>query len=252
MEIILDLRQNDEAVMMAIDIKDAFLTVSQETPTVVRCQLANGETRDYSLGKVHPGQRDSSLLWHRAITGLLKSELSMEEHIPYPCILKTPGASCMVLVHVDEILVVGRKKLVLEKLVKCLEDNYSTSAQFLEKPGDELTFLKRAMCLQHDGRLTIKTHHEHVQHVCELLKLNPKLQNKKAPGHSAMDEVDDSSNLDSLQAEIYRTCVGVLLYLAADLPHCQHVVRYLATYSTNPFRAQLHGVEALGWLSCKP
>ena len=93
--------------MMAIDIKDAFLTVAQQTPTVVSCQLANGEVRDYSLGKVLPGQRDGSLLWHQGITGLLKSELSMEEHIPYPCILKTPDASCMVLAHVDDILVVG-------------------------------------------------------------------------------------------------------------------------------------------------
>ena len=60
----LDLHQNDEAVMMAIGITDAFPIVSQETPTVVRCQLAHGEARDYSLGKVLPGQRDGSLLWH--------------------------------------------------------------------------------------------------------------------------------------------------------------------------------------------
>ena len=112
--------------------------------------------------------------------------------------------------------------------------------------------IKRAMCLQHDGRLTIKTHHEHVEHVCELLKLNPKLQNKKAPGHSAMDEVDDSSSLGSLQAGIYRTCVGVLLYLAADLPHCQHVVPYLATYSTNPSERSFMVLKHLVGYLAKP
>ena len=146
--------------------------------------------------------------------------------------MQMPVAWCLYMLTIFWLLV--ERSLFWEKLVKCLEDNYSVATQFLEKPGDELTFFKRTMCFQHDGRLTIKTHHKHVQHLCELLELNPKLQNKKTPGHTAMDEVDDSSSLDSLQAGIYRTCVGVLLYLAADLPHCQHVVRYLTTYSTNP------------------
>eukprot|EP00435_Cladocopium_sp_Y103_P038920 s137_g10.t1 len=230
----LDLRDREDAVMASIDVKDAFLTVDQETPTTVRCQLADGETRDYSLGKVLPGQRDGSLLWHRAITGVLKAELDMEVHEPYPCILKTPDSSCIALIHVDDILVIGKRKFVQDRLVKCLEKAYTISTQFLEKPGDELSFLKRTMTMQNDGRLTIQVHHKHVQHLCDLLKLNVKLQNKKTPGHSDMDQVDDTKDLNQAQSSVFRTCVGVLLYLACDLPHCQHVVRYLATFSTRP------------------
>ena len=101
----LDLGKFEDAVMVSIDV-GAFLTVSQETPTVVRCQMADGTSTDHSLGKVLPGQRDESLLWHKAITGLLKTELAMAEHIPYPCILKAPNSSCVVLIHVDDTLVV--------------------------------------------------------------------------------------------------------------------------------------------------
>eukprot|EP00435_Cladocopium_sp_Y103_P075626 s23_g61.t1 len=230
----LDMQSREDAVMASIDVKDAFLTVPQETPTTVRCQLADGQTWDYSLGKVLPGQRDGSLLWHKAITGVLKTELNMEVHEPYPCILKTPDSSCMVLIHVDDILVIGRRKFVMERLVKCLEKTYTISTQFMEKPGDELCFLKRTMTMQNDGRLTVQVHHKHVQHVCDLLQLNPKLQNKKTPGHADMDQIDESKDLPAAQASTFRTCVGVLLYLACDMPHCQHVVRYLATYSTQP------------------
>ena len=67
-----------------------------------------------------------------------------------------------------------------------------------------------------------------------------------------MDEVDDSSSLGSLQAGIYRTCVGVLLYLAADLPHCQHVVPYLATYSTNPSERSFMVLKHLVGYLAKP
>eukprot|EP00435_Cladocopium_sp_Y103_P057236 s758_g19.t1 len=189
----LDLTEHKEAVLAAIDVKDAFLTVAQETPMVVRCQLADGQVMDYSLGKVLPGQRDGSLLWHRAITGLLRSEVAMSEHAPYPCILKSPDGSCIVLIHVDDISVIGGKSFAVDKLIKCLEKVYSISVQLVQKPGDELQFLKRTMTLQHDGRLTVQTHFKHVQHLCELLKLNPRLQTKKTPGHSDMDQVDDNT-----------------------------------------------------------
>eukprot|EP00435_Cladocopium_sp_Y103_P035698 s4054_g9.t1 len=66
-------RDREDAIMASIDVKDAFLTVPQETPTTVRCQLADGQTKDYSLGKVLPGQRDGSLVWHKAITGVMKT-----------------------------------------------------------------------------------------------------------------------------------------------------------------------------------
>lgn len=56
--IFLDLREHEEAVMASIDVKAAFLTVDQDTPTVVKCQLADGQTMDYSSGKVLAGQRD--------------------------------------------------------------------------------------------------------------------------------------------------------------------------------------------------
>ena len=46
-----------------------------------------------------------------------------------------------------------------------------------------------------------------------------------------MDQQDVSGELAPADAKVFRTCVGVLLYLRADLPHCQHVVRHLATYS---------------------
>ena len=188
----LDLKSREHAIMASIDVKDAFLTVPQQTPTTVRCQLADGQSRDYALGMVLPGQRDGSLLWHKAITGLLKSELDMSVHEPYPCILKNADSSCIVLIHVDDILVVGKKKFVMERLVKCLEKVYTISTQYLEKPGDELSFLKRTMTMQNDGRITMQVHHKHVQHLCDLLQLNPKLQNKKTPGHADMDQIDET------------------------------------------------------------
>ena len=122
----------------------------------------------------------------------------------------------------------------MQKLVKCLQQRYEVSTQIMEKPGDEVSFLKRRMTLQHGDRITIGTHHKHVDQMCNLLGLNRKLQNKKSPGHSDMDQVDTTNEVSPAAAKAFRTCVGILLYLACDLPHCQHIVRHLSTYSTQP------------------
>ena len=138
------------------------------------------------------------------------------------------------LIHVDDMLVVGKRDFVMNRLVKCLKEKYEVSVQTTEKPGDEIQFLKRKMLLHHDGRLSIQTHYKHVQQMCALLGLNKRLQSKKTPGHSDMDLQDTTGELSPDLAKKFRTCAGILLCLASDLPHCQHVVRHLATYSTQP------------------
>ena len=106
------------------------------------------------------------------------------------------------------------------------------------------------MTLLSDSRLLIQTHHKHVQQMCDVLGLNKALQRKKSPGHAEMDQCDLSGEISPQDAKAFRTCVGVLLYLAADLPHCQHVVRHLATYSTQPtVRSMLVLKHLVGYLA---
>ena len=235
----LEMREQFNTVMASMDFKDAFLTVRQQVPTLVNCQLADGSVEGFSLGRVLPGQRDGSLMWYKDLTAVLKDDLGMIEHGPYPCILKTPDSSGFVLIRVDDVLVVGRRSFVLDKMLGCLQKKYEVSTQVVEKPGDELSFLKRKMVLDHDGRILLEIHHKHVLQMCSVLGLNKKLQNKKTPGHSDMDMDDETEALSPEAATAFRTCVGILLYLAPDLPHCQHVVRHLSTYSSQPTQKSL-------------
>ena len=103
--IFLEMRSQCSAVLASLDVKDAFLTVDQQEPTLVHTTDAAGNPQSFSLGKVLPGQRDGSLLWYRDITSYLKSQLNMEEHPAYPCLLRSPDGSCAILIHVDDLLV---------------------------------------------------------------------------------------------------------------------------------------------------
>ena len=92
-----------------------------------------------------------------------------------------------------------------------MQQRYELTTQVMEKPGDEVSFLKRKMTLQFDGRITVETHHNHVEQMCSLLGLNRKLQNKKTPGHSDMDQVDNTGEISAADARSFRTCVGLFV-----------------------------------------
>ena len=128
----LQMREHSNSVLVSLDVRDAFLTVMQQCPTLVHTTDAGGTTRSFSLGRVLPGQRDGSLLWYRDITDFLKSKLDMVEHEPYPCVLATRDRSCAVMIHVDDMLIVGRKDFVLGKFMDTMRSKYDISMDVLE------------------------------------------------------------------------------------------------------------------------
>ena len=226
--------QNFDVVLASLDVMDAFLTVEQERPTLVHTVDAAGNSQTYALGKVLPGQRDGSLLWYKAITRFLKDKLDLEEHAPYPCVLKSKEHSCIVMIHVDDLVVAGRRSFILGKFSDELRKFYDIAVQCIERPGDEITFLKRLHVLHPDGRLTLQTHQKHIMKLCSLLGMNIKTQNMKTPAHSDVDREDTTADLTGDASTVFRTCVGILMYPGNDLPHCQYVIRHLSTYSSKP------------------
>eukprot|EP00435_Cladocopium_sp_Y103_P010280 s4269_g2.t1 len=247
----LSLREHQDTVMASIDFKDAFLTGKQEVPTRVSCTDALGSTTTYSLGRVLPGQRDGSLLWYRDLAGCLKEcSLKMSELQAYPSLLKSQDGSCFLLVHVDDLLVVGSRKSVFEDLVPELRKKYNIAIEAMSKGGDEISFLKRTHCLMDDGRLLIKCHQKHLGQLCKLLHMSPKLHCKKTPGHSEIENPDNTNEPSGEDASIYRSCVGILLYLSGDLPQCQYVIRYLSTFSSKPTQKSMVVLKHLVGYMC--
>ena len=224
------LRHRSEGyVLSAIDVADAFLTVRQRERTKVT--LDSGV---FELGKVLPGQRAGSQWWYEDLTSVLCAELQMKQCEEYPNLLCNDDRTCTVLLHVDDMLVCGKKDYVFDKFVSTLQKHYKISASYLQDVGDELTFLKRSHRLLSDGRLAIAPHPRHIEQLMKLTGIKATSKPKRVPGHPAIDEADNSEKLDEMEASEYRSCVGILLYLAIDLPHAQHAIRHLATGMSCP------------------
>ena len=158
---------DNSQVLAALDIGDAFLTVDQQQPTVVTCELASGDVEEFALGKVLPGQRDGSLLWYEALTSFLSEHLNMESFPLYPCLLKSPD--CLMLLHVDDILVACSQSFLDDHLLKALKTKYKVSAEAIRNVGDSITFLKRKIVLEDVLQLVIYPHPKHFDKLFELM-----------------------------------------------------------------------------------
>ena len=124
--------------------------MDQKELTEVVCTDAAGAATNYVLGRVLPGQRNGSQMWHESFSKFLRSELKIHECEPYPCLLKSPQAECALLLHVDDALCLVKHDYLRDVLEPTLRKKYKISWEALEKTGDELTFLKRRHMLLSD------------------------------------------------------------------------------------------------------
>ena len=221
-------------VLCSIDIGDVFLTVDQKELTEVVCTDASGAATNYVLGRVLPGQRNGSQMWHESFSKFLQNELKIHECEPYPCLLKSPQTECALLLHVDDVLCLVKQDYLRNVLEPTLRKKYKISLEVLENAGDELTFLKRRHILLSEYELGIQSHPKHLEKLFEMMKINRNLKPKHVPVHQLLDEPDETNELPADKAKIYRSCIGILLYIASDFVECQYAIRGLAQTMSRP------------------
>eukprot|EP00435_Cladocopium_sp_Y103_P007348 s890_g2.t1 len=189
-----------------------------------------------------PGQRNGSQMWHDSFSSLLKGVLGFEECEAYPCLLRSGGCKCLLMLHVDDVLCLSTKDYLECVLLLTLKAKYKLSCEKVEKPGDELTFLKRRHILLSDDEMAIQSHPKHLERLFDLMQINRNLKPKRTPGHPLLDEPDETAELGPSDSSTYRSCVGVLLFIASDYVECQYTIRDLSRCMSRPT------VEALACL----
>ena len=232
-------------VLSALDVADAFLTVCQKQPALVTCEDATGGSRLYALGKVLPGQRDGSQLWHGDITAFLLNEFQIRPCPTYPSILRSDCGSCFILLHVDDMMILCKSEFLHGKLLPTLAKAYDFNIETLQEAGDEISFLKRKHLLTVEGNILMTPHVKHFDKLFSLLRLNLNLKPKPTPAHPMLQEVDKSEPLGPKDITLYRSCIGILMYLSGDLVECQFTIRALAQMMSSPTYLALQALRHL-------
>ena len=226
--------------MMVLDFQDAFLTVNQEKPTIVHAYV-RGKRVSYRLLKCLPGQRDAAAMWHSDVSSYLKEVCSLRQCAENPvlfCSTNPDAVSTDVfavgLLHVDDLMLVGLQS-ELDRIEQCIEKHYKINKDRLEE-GGEIWFLKRSYRLINDV-LHIQPHQKHIDKLEELIPRTGFGKSRKAPmstGPSQLEAMPEP--LEPTKAATYRTCVGILLYIANHYAEAQFAIRLLATQMSKPTR----------------
>ena len=221
--------------LMAVDVADAYLTCDQGEPTITSVRLGD-RVFWYRLDRCLPGQRDGSARWFNDFSGYLRDSCSTEQMPQMPSVLKFPQQQGGALLHVDDMLAAGVKS-VLEDCCSQLRKKYKISVQWVNEVNDELTFLKKRHLLISDGELCIQVHGKHLDRLLELTCLDKaKLRSRQAPMPTGTlpTESENDPLLSDAEASVYRSCVGILLYLQADMTAAQYAIRHLASSMSKP------------------
>ena len=162
-------------------------------------------------------------MWFREFTEYLAETLSTEACVENPSMFRidTPHGSVVFLTHVDDMLFAGRP-LALDDVLSALNDKYTLHVDRIHEEGDELTFLKRVHRLLAGGRLGIQAHPKHIERLEQMLCISH-VRPRKTPvpvGALPTDVVTDSLNEE--EAHVFRSAVGVMLYLSHDICEAQY------------------------------
>ena len=219
--------------LAAIDISDAFLTVKQKDPTLVEYVDKSGNRQSFALGRLLPGQRDGSKEWYLDFTQYLEQIISAQKCVAYPSLLRTPALDCLMQLHVDDVLVAALLAFLEDELVAGLKQRYKVSVQILAL-DNAITFLKKRHILLPGNEILIVPHPKHFEKLFALHGLKEGDCNKKTPFDPKLDEPDTSVPLEVAEASVFRTSLGILLYLSPELIECQNTIRALSAYMANP------------------
>ena len=158
-------------------------------------------------------------------------------------LLRAADSECVLLLHVDDVLCLVKQTYLNETLVPALRAEYKISLDVVCKEGDELTFLKRKHVMVSPKQLAIQSHPKHLETLFELLKIKRALMPKKAPGHSLLDEPDNSKELDAEYAKINVKADSELICMLATpvyVPAWMHTEQHFAVIQRSPWTSALH------------
>ena len=182
-------------------MKDAFLQVCQDDPILVTLQ---GE--QCVINRNLPGQRLGAKQWCLFLKDFLQSSMGFEFSAEQPCLARTAEAT--ILIHVDDILYVGKQDFWRNVFLKKMGEKFPTSHDELTGTGSSIKFRRRTITEVDDGLiLSPGTKVSKVVKAFEAAFGAARAQ--KIPCDSSIQLPDTSQKPDQRDSSNYRSIVGL-------------------------------------------
>ena len=233
--------EEKDVLIGSMDIKDAFLQVKQEEP--LRIVVESGE---FIVHKNLPGQRLGAKAWFDHISNFLKVKGGFRSCELNPCLLRNDLA--MLLIHVDDIMITGSSYYIEKVFVPMIKEKFETSWSLMKGEGDEISFLKRTYKRVTDGIVIIPGHYIETM-VNTFEETYGKVKIQKIPADSLIQTEDESPLLGPEEATMFRSMVGMAIYLSQERLDIGFVTKELASKMSQPTKVAMgHLKKMLGYL----
>eukprot|EP00435_Cladocopium_sp_Y103_P063813 s2135_g25.t1 len=139
---------------------------------------------------------------------------------------------CAILIHVDDMLFVGRKSfwnVFLQEMGQQLQ----VAHEQLDGVGTSITFLRRKITEVEDG--LILSPGATVEKVVKLYEKHfGSVRQQKAPCDSSIQLPDNSEKLNSQDSSAFRSVVGLCFYISRERPDLMFAIKELASVMSSP------------------
>ena len=235
------------------DVSDAFLQVDQrelvivEVPQWIRRIVNKPDLQYWRLKKCLPGQRNAALRWCEYFTDMCTEH--SYEHFPGSTLFRHKDRMDLLSVHIDDIIQVADKQSCLgfrevfsERLKLKMEGPFGR-----DEPG-VVYYLKRQIEICTDA-IYITASSKYIPKLVELLKISDR-RPRTTPNSPELDVYDPESAspgeyLTSEQSSLFRSALGVCIYVGQERFDVQHSIRILSSYMSRPTKQAMNGLRKL-------
>ena len=218
-----------------------------QVPEWVREAVQDPTLLYWKLCKCLPGQRAAALEWNKHFAKLCE-EYGFEAY-QGGTLFRHKSCDLYLSVHIDDIVLVGtenehrRFKEHFEKILTLK----SEGPYGMERPG-VLYYLKRQISFDSEG-VEISVNPKDIPKLTSLLKLQDK-RARTIPTHSTLDvcspdSVKEEEMLSKEEAKIFRSALGICVYISQERADVQFAVRMLASFMSNPTKNSMNALKKL-------
>ena len=217
----------ENLVMWSADISDAYLMVAQDQPTYII--TTGGEAMELLFNL--PGQRSGARGWYLHLKEVMNKG-GLKPFVGAPAVFYETGKiACNS--HVDDLQLVGGERKGLELLNNMKNAGLKLQVEGpVSIDGGSCRFLKRLF--QGDGTgIVVIPEKKYVEKLCMLLGVE-KSFSKPTPLPSSLVRPYVDPELAGEEYSVYRSALGLLLYMSSDYPELHFGVRMLGSRCSTP------------------
>ncbi|CAE7029864.1 unnamed protein product [Symbiodinium sp. CCMP2592] len=217
---------NSSLELLSVDITDAYLQVRQRRPTYIQTHIGDVELL-YNL----PGQRAGAKDWFTHLLGILKNK-GLNSFIGNPslfCIEQKLALNS----HVDDMQILGPRGAPMQLASDLKAEGLKLKVDGpVDLGGGCSHFLKKKFQGLGDA-IEVTQDTKYAERLQSILGLE-KAHGKQNPSPPKIPAPGQGASLDSEHLHLYKRCVGILMYMSAERPDLQYMVKVLSSRNSSP------------------